>query len=392
MNKITHGTVADLPPSLEFLGAASPWLVVLAILVISYLLARLVKWSGTALLKRSDRAEGDPSFQKAVLEELHAPLYLSIVVAGLYLSLIVLDMVESSVLLVNLLVSVFVLVWTWFAIRLGTRWLEVIRAGGTEYKFAPMLKNLWKITALVGAGLLLVSVWNLRITPFLASAGILGIILGFAAQDTIANLIGGIALYFDETYKVGDVILLEDGLRGTVIDVGIRSTTVLTQDNVTVSVPNSLLNTSQVVNQSIPRRQTRMRIPVSVAYGTDYTEVEQILIDACEASSLVMDTPQPKVLLSEFADSAIEFELRAFVVHPLREKEATNQIYRFTYDAFDEAEIVIPFPQRMISYLDDGSDRSDANRGPIPEGPDGGSNDDIGSAADKSERLGGDSE
>lgn len=337
---------------IDLLTVETPWLVVLVILVGSYVLARLVKWGGTEILQRSNPSADVTTFQQAILEEIHAPLYFSIVLIGIYLSMAVLDLVETSVVLVGALSTIFILLWTWAVIRLGTRWIEISQQGQTKYKFAPVLKNLWKIGAIVGAVLLLVSVWDLEITPFLASAGILGIVLGLAAQETISNLIGGIALYFDETYKVGDVILLEDDLRGTVIDVGIRSTTVRTQDNVTVSVPNSILNSTQVVNQSVPHRHTRMRIPVGVAYGSDYHDVERILLDACESASLVTDSPAPKVLLSEFGGSAVEFELRAFVTHPLKEKAAIDQIYRYAYDAFDDAEIDIPFPQRTLSYLE----------------------------------------
>ncbi|SDJ67268.1 mechanosensitive ion channel family protein [Natronorubrum texcoconense] len=338
-----------IPGPFEAIGVENPWLVAVFVLALSYVAARLVEWGGKGLLERSD-SWSETSFNRTLFEVIHAPLYLSIGLGGLYLSFVVLDFVDSSVVLVDALVTAFVLLWTWAALRLGNRWIEHAHASETDYKFAPVFKNLWTIAAVLGAVLLMISIWSIEITPFLASAGILGIVLGLAAQETISNLIGGVSLYFDNTYTVGDVIELDDGFRGTVVDIGIRSTTVLTRDNVTITVPNSVLNTRQVVNQSTPQRRMRLRIPITAAYGSDYQEVERILLDVCEEASLIHDSPKPQVLFSEFGDSALVFELRAFVVHPLKEKSAIDQINRRVYDEFSDAGIGIPFPQRELSF------------------------------------------
>lgn len=349
MDTLLGSTVAQLPAPFDSIGVENPWVVVVLVLVVSYAAARLVEWSGKELLQRSD-SWSETSFNRTFFEVIHTPLYLSIGLLGVYLCLIVLDIIESSFYLVGAVLTAFVLLWAWAALRLGTRWIEYAHASEADYKFAPVFKNLWKIAAVLGTGLLLVSIWNLEITPFLASAGILGIVLGLAAQETISNLIGGISLYFDNTYTVGDVIVLDDnGLRGTVVDIGIRSTTVLTRDNVNITVPNSVLNSSQVINQSAPQRRMRMRIPITAAYGSDYQEIERILLEVCEEVPLIHDSPKPRVLFSEFGDSALVFELRAFVVHPLKEKSAIDQVNRRVYDEFSAADIVIPFPQRELS-------------------------------------------
>ncbi|MXV62236.1 mechanosensitive ion channel [Natronorubrum sp. JWXQ-INN-674] len=338
-----------IPGPFDAFGIENPWLVAVIVFALSYVAARLVEWGGRELLERSD-ASSETSFNRTLFEVIHAPLYLSIGLGGLYLSFVVLGFVDSSVVLVDALLTAFVLLWTWAALRLGNRWIEHAHASETDYKFAPIFKNLWTIAAVLGAVLLLISIWNLEITPFLASAGILGIVLGLAAQETISNLIGGVSLYFDNTYTVGDVIELDDGFRGTVVDIGIRSTTVLTRDNVTITVPNSVLNSSQVVNQSTPQRRMRLRIPITAAYGTDYEAVERILLEVCEEATLIRDSPRPQVLFSEFGDSALVFELRAFVVHPLKDKSAVDQVNRGVYDRFAEAGITIPYPQRDLHF------------------------------------------
>ncbi|ELY50262.1 mechanosensitive ion channel family protein [Natronorubrum bangense] len=331
------------------------WLLVALILIGSVLLARFIQWGSRRYL---DGETAETTFGRAAFAELHTPLAISTALLGVYLSLVVLDLLESTTLIVGGIATVLVVLWARASIRIGRRWIEVLQEGQTGYEFAPMFGNLWTITVVGGAVLLLLSIWNLDLTPFLASAGILGIVLGFAAQDAIGNLIGGVALYFDNTYKVGDVIRVEDDMRGTVTDVGIRSTTVLTEDNLLVTVPNAILNSSQVVNESAPQRHMRLRVPITAAYGTDYETVEKLVLEVCEECQFVRDTPTPKVIFAEFGDSALGFELRVYINHPLVEKRALDSINRGVYDAFDEADITIPFPQRELSFLEQPSDTS----------------------------------
>lgn len=351
MTEILHAMVLRPLSVFGVTVSERPWILVGGILVGSYLLSRLVKWGGHTLLDRSGHGP-DASFNRALFEEIHAPLYVSIALSGIYLSLSILDIVESSYYLVGTLLTVLVVLWMRSVVRLGNRWIELVNSTESEYEFSPVFKNLWTIFAVIGTGILLLSIWEIDVTPFLASAGVLGIILGLAAQEAIGNLIGGVALYFDNTYKTGDVIILKDGRRGTVTDIGIRSTTVLTRDNILVTVPNAVLNSASVVNESAPQRRKRIRVPITAAYGTDYQAVEQILLEVCDDVALILESPAPRVMFQEFGDSALIFELRAFVAHPFSEQRAVDQINRKVYDAFNEAGIVIPFPQRELSFLD----------------------------------------
>lgn len=352
-------TMIDISHSLEFLLQSTgeipfsdrPWLLVIAILVVSYFLSQFIKWGGNKLLDQSNRW-ADNSINRAFFEEIYIPLYVSVALGGIYLSLSVLEVVESSYFLVGTILSILVVLWMRAAKRFGGEWIEAVNATESDYEFSPIFKNFWTIFILLGTGISLLIIWEIDITPFLASAGIIGIILGLAAQEAIGNLIGGVSLYFDDTYKTGDVIILEDGQRGTVTDIGIRSTTALTRDNILVTIPNSVLNSASVVNESAPQRRKRIRVQITVAYGTDYRDVEEILLGVCDEISLILDSPSPRVMFREFGDSALVFELWAFVAHPFSEPRAIDRINRLVYDEFDEADIVIPFPQREISFLE----------------------------------------
>ena len=325
-------------------------LLVAGILVSSYVLARAIQYHGRRRLERDNGDVG--TFREAVLKELYRPLAITIATAGIYASLGVLETNADVSVVSRGLSTVLVVVWVWTSVRIGNRWIVCVRAGDGNYEFAPVFKNLWTVGVVLGGLLLLLSIWNVEITPFLASAGLLGVIIGLAAQDGIANLIGGLALYVDDTYKVGDVILVDDGLRGTVTDIGVRSTTVLTSDNRIVSVPNAVLNSNQVVNETAPRRHVRIEFPFSVAYGTDPELVERVLLDACEQAPLIRDQPAPHVLFISYGDSALEFIVRAYISHPLSEKRARDQLNREAATGFDEAGIEVPFPQRTISYAE----------------------------------------
>lgn len=333
----------------ELFTTENPWFLIPLILLSSFLLARLIEWGGQRVVQRSaKRPNTDTSFNHVLFEEIYVPLYLSTGLVGIYLSLRVVGIVESSNILVGTLLTALVFLWLRTAIRLGNRWIGVAYASDNNYEFAPILKNIWTIFSVLGAGMLLLSIWEINITPLLASAGIVGIILGLAAQDAIANLIGGVSLYFDDTYKVGDVIVLEEQQRGMVTDIGIRSTTVRTPDNILITVPNSVLNSTHLINETAPQRRKRIRVPITAAYGTDYQKVEDILLEICEEIPFVLNSPSPRVLFTEFGDSALIFELQAFVAHPNNEPRTIDQINRRTYDEFNDAGIEIPFPQQDL--------------------------------------------
>jgi small-conductance mechanosensitive channel len=115
-----------------------------------------------------------------------------------------------------------------------------------------------------------------------------------------------------------------------------------------VTVPNASLNNGAVVNESVPRRHRRLKIPVSVAYGTDLDEVEGILLDVAESTDLVRDRPNPRVRLREFGDSGLRVELLCWIDDPRLRGRATDTLLREIYGAFRAADVEIPYPQRDL--------------------------------------------
>ncbi|MFB6171684.1 MAG: mechanosensitive ion channel family protein [Haloarculaceae archaeon] len=331
------------------LTSLPPWLAVTAVLVASLLAARVVQVGGDWLVRRVTRRI-DGEYDDIVLTAVHPALYVTVVVVGLYLATVPLDLFPAFDYVQATALSVLTVLWAVTLVRVGGRLSDAVTAGEqVEQTVVPIFQNVWSAVVLGTAVFLLLFYWNVDVTPFLASAGIVGIAVGFAARDTIANLFGSIALYFDGTYKVGDYVVLESGERGRVEDISIRSTVLRTRDDVLVTVPNAVLNSARITNESVPSRERRIRVPIGVAYGSDLDHVEATLLSVAAAERLVLDTPRPRVRVREFGDSAVALELLCWIADPVLRGRSIHNLNKAIYRAFAAGGIEIPFPRRVVT-------------------------------------------
>lgn len=210
------------------------------------------------------------------------------------------------------------------------------------------------ITRLVTMVLLFVLLWNtsdylgMSFTAVFASAGIVGLGVALAARETLANFFGGISIFLDRPFKSGDYIVLDTGERGRVVEIGLRSTRIVTRDDVLISIPNSLMTSTKVINQSAPRNRFRVRIKVGVAYGTDVDQVEESLLSIARDNKMVAFVPDPRVRFRQFGDSALEFELLCWARRPEDRGLMVHELNHQIYKSFAAAGIEIPFPQRDV--------------------------------------------
>ena len=195
-------------------------------------------------------------------------------------------------------------------------------------------------------------IWAIDLTAWLASAGIIGIAIGFAAKDTLGNLFSGIFILIDTPYKVGDYIVLDAGERGQVTQIGIRSTRMLTRDDVEVIIPNSIIGGAKIVNESGgPWPKFRVRVKVGVAYGSDIDLVRSVLEEVAENAEKVCDEPEPRVRFREFGDSSLDFELLCWVEEPAMRGLVLDALNTEIYKRFAAEGITIPFPQRDLHII-----------------------------------------
>jgi MscS family membrane protein len=218
-----------------------------------------------------------------------------------------------------------------------------------EERTIPLFDIVFTILIVAFAAYALLQVWNIDATAWLASAGVVGIAVGFAAKDTLANLFAGFFIIADAPYKVGDYIVLDSGARGMVTRVGIRSTRLLTRDDVEIIVPNAEMAITKVVNESGGRWiKSRIRIKVGVAYGSDVDQVVALLErEALEHDGVCRD-PEPRVRMRGFGDSSLDFELLCWVNHPSERGLVSHHLFMNIYKALGHEGIQIPFPQRDV--------------------------------------------
>ncbi|MBW2092185.1 MAG: mechanosensitive ion channel [Deltaproteobacteria bacterium] len=289
-----------------------------------------------------------------VLKVIDRPIWQSIILLGAALAVIWLQPGAKIVFIaLGFLKTIAVLVWAMALYRLSDFIFDLIsrgliQAGRTETGFVPLLANVTRVLVIVGAVLVFLSVWRINVTPMLASAGLAGLAVALAARDTLANFFGGISVFMDRPYKIGDFIVFESGERGEVVDIGIRSTRIKTRDDIQIVIPNSNIAGSKIINESAPEPRFRVRIKVGVAYGSDLDQVEKILLDIAVANKLVADEPAPRVRFRAFGDSALEFELLCWINDPRDRGLAVHELNRSVYNKFAEHGVTIPFPQRDL--------------------------------------------
>ena len=258
---------------------------------------------------------------------------------------------------VSIMVTIGILAWTRAAMRISDAVLEALARRVDDFRWIeprslPLYEILTKLLLLGGAAYGLMLAWDIDVTAWLASAGILGIALGFAAKDTLANLFAGIFILADAPYKLGDFINLDSGERGQVTDIGIRSTRILTRDDVEITLPNALIANSKIVNESSGRHlKRRVRINVGVAYGSDIDDVRETLMAVARDCDLALADPEPRVRFRALGESALEFQLNVWIDRPVLRGRAVDRLLTDITKHFEEKGIEIPFPQRVVHLL-----------------------------------------
>lgn len=340
----------------NWLAALPDWQAVAVLVGGSVVAAAVIHAAGDLLLRRvTARIPGE--VDDVVLGNAHLAVWVTVLVAGPYLGLSRLgslgglaDPLGAAAL------TTIALVWAFALARIGPAVMEAVTDRTyLDRKIVPIFQNVWTIVVASAALFVVLVVWEINVTPLLASAGVMGIVVGLAARDTIANFFGSIALYADGTYTVGDYVVLQSGERGRVEDVTIRSTVIRTRDDVLVTIPNSELNKAAIVNESAPRRHRRVKIPVTVAYGTDLDQVEELMLEIAEDTEMVRERPSPRVRLREFGESGLRITLLCWIDDPRLRGRARDNLMRQVYEAFRSAGVEIPFPQREVR-LRDGAD------------------------------------
>jgi small-conductance mechanosensitive channel len=236
--------------------------------------------------------------------------------------------------------------------RLLKRWVIVrlLRRSQTDLGVRQGTATLIGYVILVIGFMIILQTAGIDLTTLHVVAGALGIGVGFGLQNIVQNFISGIIILFERPIKVGDRIEFTDsGINGSVTEIRARSTVVVTNDNVSIIVPNSKFVTESVINWSYGEQTIRFRNSVSVAYGSDPRLVERALLEAAASLDDVLEMPATTVRFLSFGNNGLEFELLAWTRTLLHRRGSFQSNLNYAiHERLDHYGISVPFPQRDL--------------------------------------------
>lgn len=205
-----------------------------------------------------------------------------------------------------------------------------------------------KIVLYILGFMYVLTIWGVQIAPLLASLGIAGLAVALALQSTLSNIFGGISIILDQAVKIGDIVQLEDGTKGRVVKVSLRSTKIVTFDNELITIPNGKLADSKIMDWHQPDKRIRITIKFGVEYGSDANKVKKVVLDLIKKEDKILKEPAPLVLFDEMADFSLNFSAY-FWIENVDDKITVKDIMTTKiYNALRKNKIGIPFPTRTV--------------------------------------------
>ena len=231
---------------------------------------------------------------------------------------------------------------------------RIIEAGLRRTPMQPSLikitvRSLYRGVVIVISLIFVLSELGINVTAALAGVGVVGLAVGFAAQATIANVLSGFGIFIDDLYRKGHWVRVADHY-GEVADITLRTTKIRTLDNTYISIPNSVITSSPVINYS---EQGKLRITahVSIGYNESVEDARTALITAVSSLKGVLKSPAPAVVVKELGESSVHLLVRVWVSEPGFEQRYFFLLTEMCKKALDDANISIPFPQHDVHLI-----------------------------------------
>ncbi len=333
------------------------YLFALAILIAFYVLSKLFLWITEKIVLRVT-AKTSTSIDDQLVHTAKRPISLILLMFGIKLAVLPLGMVGKAGELISILITTGIIIFATIAViriiiiiidNWGHHWAQRTKSS-VDDAVLPLFRKMVKIVLWIFCALFILSYWGFDIRGLLAGVGIAGLAIGFAVKDSLANIFGGISLILDKAIRTGDIIKLDSGEEGTVLDVGLRSTKIKTRDNEVIILPNGVLANSKVHNYKLPDLSARVVVPFNVAYGTDPDKVKKAIGDALKGLKEIMKDPPPTVKFIDMGEFALQFKALFWVPDVTQRKDKREEAVNLVYKTLNKYKIEIPFPTRVV-YL-----------------------------------------
>ena len=263
---------------------------------------------------------------------------------------------QAAAFLPRLVLALFVLFAFWVAFRVTRKGLRVAlgRSGVHEYLVRLLVDDIYRVILLVFAVVMAADQLGFNVGAALTGLGIAGVALGFAAQDSIANVIAGFLIFIDKPFGVDDWVSVSDRY-GQVTEITLRSTRIRTPMNTFVVIPNKQIIDQVLVNHTKHGR-TRVDVPVGIAYKEYIPQARSALIEAVGGLEGVSKEPAPDVVVEALGASSVDMKIRVWVEDASHERPAFYSVMEASKLALDAAGIQIPY-HHMQLFVEDVDDR-----------------------------------
>lgn len=338
----------------EVMAALPRVAIALAILFLGYIAGkftnRLVKW-----LKENFADKTDTDLDDLILDALKTPLKYVI-----YAITVILATEQLRINITNIVVAILILALAKPVSNITKIVLDYVErdlAKRTESKLddmiLPLINKTVSFLVYVFALIMALDQLGIEVLPFVAGLGIMGLAIGLAAKDSIANIIAGIFIIIDRPFVVGDRIEAWSAPKqaatwGDVVEIGLRSTKIKTTDNILLVIPNSEIGRRDIINYTAISPDIRVRIPVGIAYEADAKKAEKIILDAAKNTEGVLKEPASVVIMQAFGASSIDLELRVWIDNARQRKNIMSTLAKEIKAEFDRQGIEIPYPRRHV--------------------------------------------
>ena len=258
---------------------------------------------------------------------------------------------NTTVTVATLLTALVIVIATLIVARVVKRWLEgvalrrSVRNAGSVHVTARLVHY---AILFMGFGVALHTL-GIDLTALFAAGAIFGVIIGFAMQNIASNFVSGLILLFERSIKPGDIVDVE-GRIVRVVELGIRATIARTTNDEDLIIPNSVLVQSTVRNYTFRDSNFRIDAPVGVTYGSDMDAVRSTLEKTATEIPWRSRNPEPRVLMTEFGNSSVNFLVSVWTEHPWQQRQLRSDLNEAIWSALKEAGITIAFPQLDVHF------------------------------------------